>query len=141
MSTTPTAERQFLVTVPGIDSTPFAQKSGGDVTAETIKVWNGGGLIPDVLAGPAEVSEITLTRPYDRLLDAGTLAALRKGVGNTRYTINVQPTDESLIASGPLTVYPNCLLVGFTELTMDASSGAAVMFGLQFAVPSVTNAT
>jgi hypothetical protein len=138
---TPTAERQFIVTIPGIDSTPFAQKSGGDISADGIKVWNGGSLVPDVLAGPSEVDNISVTRPYDRILDADTLATLRAAVGKVRYTINVQPTDENLIASGPLTVYPNCLLVGFTELTMDASSGSAVTFGLSFLVPTVTNAT
>jgi len=33
------------------------------------------------------------------------------------------------------------LLVGFTELNVDAGSGTATTFSLQFAVPSVTNAT
>lgn len=131
------AQRQFLVKVGGIDEL-YASKSGGNISADTNKVYDGGSDVPDVLAGPAEADNITVSRPYDLARDEPVLKRLRKQVGKWRTTISVTPTDGDLIAIGSPQVYPSALLVGLTEPETDASSGDASTYELEFAVGAFT---
>lgn len=131
------AQRQFLVTVDGI-LTPFAQKSGGEVTSDATKVWDGGSTTPDVIAAPAEVGDLTLTRPYDPLRDQEILNRLLTLVGQWRTTISVQPAESDLRAARVKPrVYPQALLIGVREPEVDASSGDAADYELTFAVGSI----
>lgn len=131
------AQRQFLVTVDGI-TTPFAQKSGGEITSDATKVWDGGSTTPDVIAAPAEVGDLTLTRPYDPLRDQEVLNRLILLVGQWRTTISIQPAESNLVASRVKPrVYPNALLTGVREPEVDASSGDAADYELTFAVGGI----
>jgi hypothetical protein len=131
------AQRQFLVTVDGI-TTPFAQKSGGEVTADATKVWDGGSTKPDVIAAPAEVGDLTLTRPYDPLRDQEVLNRLILLVGQWRTTISIQPAESNLVAAHvKARVYPEALLIGVREPEVDASSGDAADYELTFAVGGI----
>mgnify|MGYP000123693160 CR=1 FL=1 len=127
------AQRQFLIKVAGIDGY-FATKSGGDISSDTNKVYDGGSDTPDVLAGPAEADNITVSRSFDLQRDAPVLARLRQLVGRWTTTVSVTPTDRDLIAVGAPQVYPDALLVGLTEPETDASSGDAAEFELEFAI-------
>lgn len=137
---TKAANRQFLIRIDGIQgSWPYwATKSGGEVTADSNKVYDGGTLIADVLASPAEVGDLTIARPYDPDRDHDLCTQLIKLVGQWRTTISVQPTygDLSAAAVKPR-VYTNCLLTGVREPEPDASSGDASDYELTFAVGSV----
>lgn len=130
------AQRQFIVTVSGIAGT-FASKQGGNISAEASKVYDGGSLTPDVLAGPAEVENITVTRAYEYSRDAALLAKLRPKVGTLLTTITVTPTDANLVTLGSPTIYPDALLIGLTEPETDASSGESSPYSLEFLVPRV----
>lgn len=130
------AQRQGLVKVSGIDGY-FMTKSGGNLSADTTKVYDGGSLTPDVLSSPAEADNVTVSRAYDDARDGNTLKRLRQQVGRLRTTVSVTPTNEDLVAIGEPTVYPNALLVGLTDLEVDASSGDAQTFELEFAVGTV----
>lgn len=131
------AQRQFVVTVDGI-TTPFAQKSGAEVTSDATKVWDGGSTTPDVIAAPAEVGDLTLTRPYDPLRDQDVLNRLILLVGQWRTTISIQPAESNLVAARVKPrVYPNALLIGVREPEVDASSGDAADFELTFAIGAV----
>lgn len=130
------AQRQFLVKVAGIEGY-FATKSGGDITAETSKVYDGGSDTPDVLAGPAEVDDISCSRSYDLQRDEPILRQLRRQVGRFSTTVSVTPTDRDLIAVGQPVVYPDALLTGVVEPETDASSGDAAEFELTFSVGKV----
>ncbi|NUT90863.1 MAG: hypothetical protein HOY78_02420 [Saccharothrix sp.] len=131
------AQRQFLWSVAGI-STPFAQKSGGEVTSDATKVWDGGSITPDVIAAPAEVGDVTLTRPYDPERDQPVLDRLIGLVGQWRTTISGQPlTGDMSSARVKPRVYPNALLVGVREPEHDAGSGDGADYELTFAVGSV----
>lgn len=127
------AQRQFLVKVAGIEGY-FATKSGGSISADTNKVYDGGADTPDVLAGPAEADNITVSRAYDYNRDEVVLKRLRKQVGKWMTTISSTPTDRDLIAIAPPNVYPEALLVGITEPDTDASSGDAATYELEFAI-------
>lgn len=131
------AQRQFLWTVAGI-ATPFAQKSGGEVTSDATKVWDGGAVVPDVIAAPAEVGDVTLTRPYDPERDQPVLDRLITLVGQWRTTISGQPLSGDMRAARTKPrVYPDALLIGVREPESDASSGDAADYELTFAVGSV----
>lgn len=126
------AQRQYLVKVSGIEGY-FATFSGGNVTADTNKVYDGGNPVPEVLAGPAEADNITVGRPYDTNRDADIVATLRRQVGLFAATVSVQPTDRNYNAIGKPRVYPDALLVGLTEPDYDATSGDAATIELEFA--------
>lgn len=130
------AQRQFLVKVSGIDGF-FSTKSGGDISADANKVYDGGSLTPDVVAAPAEVDNITVGRPYDPNRDAALLKRYRALVGRWATTVSVTPTDRDLVAVADPVVYDNALLVGITDVEADASSGDAATFELEFAVGGV----
>lgn len=128
--------RQWIVGVSGIDG-KFSNKSGGSISSETNKVYDGGKLIPDVLSGPSEVENITVSRPYDSSRDYALLKQLRAKVGTFTATISVTPADRNLKTTAAPIVYSGCLLVGITEPDADAASGDASTFELEFAVSSV----
>lgn len=130
------AQRQFLVNVNGLQDT-FAQKSGGDITAEANKVYDGGSLTPDIIAGPQDISNISVSRAYDYQRDGALLKWLRARVGNWRTSLTVTPANENLVALGNPAIYPDCLLIGLTEPEMDAGSGDGATYSLEFLVPRV----
>lgn len=131
------SQRQFLWNVDGISS-PFAQKTGGEVTSDATKVWDGGAVTADVIAAPAEVGDVTLTRPYDPERDQPIIDRLLTLVGQWRTTISGQPlTGDMRAARVKPRVYPGALLIGVREPETDAGSGDAADYELTFAVPSV----
>jgi hypothetical protein len=127
------AQRQYLVRISGIEGY-WATFSGGNITADTNKVYDGGNPVPEVLAGPSEADNITVGRPYDTNRDATMLENLRRRVGVFTATISVQPTDRNYNVIGKPRVFPNALLVSLTEPEYDATSGDAAQVELEFAV-------
>lgn len=132
------AQRQFLWTVTGING-PFAQKTGGEVTSDATKVWDGGATQPDVIAAPPEVGDITLTRPYDPERDQPILDRLITMVGQFRTTVSGQPLggDMRAIRGVKPRVYPQALLTGVREPEADAESGDKADYELTFAVGGI----
>lgn len=127
------AARQGLVTVEAVPGL-WATKSGGNVSADTTPVWDGGAESPEMMASPASADNVTVSRPFDDLRDLPELARLRRLVGRLRTTITVQPTDGDLFPIGEPTVYPDALLVTLTEPEVDASSGDPQTIELEFAI-------
>lgn len=135
------ANRQFLVHVDGIpgERKYWATKSGGEVTASSNKVWDGGSLVPGVLASPAEVGDVVVARPFDPDLDHELATQLLRRVGQWRTVISVQPTYGDLGAARVKPrVYTDALLTGVREPEPDASSGDAADWELTFTVGSVS---
>jgi hypothetical protein len=127
------SQRQFLVKVAGIEGY-FMTKSGGNISADTSKVYDGGKIDPEVIASPAEADDVSVSRGFDPYRDGPILADLRRRVGRFRATVSATPTDEDLVAIGEATVYPEALLTGLNEPEHDASSGDAATFELTFAI-------
>lgn len=130
------AQRQFLVSVSGIDGY-FATFSGGNVSAETADVFDGGSSTPEKVASPGRTEDITVSRPYDPERDQPVINRLRRRVGKVRVTLTKQPTTADFVPVGPPNVYSNCLLTGVSEPEVDASSGDPTGFELTFAYESV----
>lgn len=128
----PNAQREFLVTVSGIEGY-WARKEGGATTADATKAWDGGSLRPSVLTAPAETDDVTLTRPFRVERDAAVVARLKRIVGRSAHTITVVPTDRDLVPAGPPEVYTG-VLRSVTGPPVDASSGDASTVELVFAI-------
>lgn len=126
------SQRQFLCSVDGLPDY-YATMSGGEVTAETTKVWDGGAARPDILAGPSETSNLVLTRPYDPERDQPLIDRLQKLVGKWATTVTKQPTDADFTGIGSPTTYPESMLVRVTPPESDASSADASTYELEFA--------
>lgn len=133
------AARQFLVTIEAFPNTRFSGKSGGEVTSETSKVYDGGSTVPHVLTSPPDIGDITITGNYDPDLDQETLLAAITMVGQLVTTVTVIPLygDMSRTGAKPF-VYSDCTLTGVTPPEHDAGSGDAATFELTFAAASVS---
>lgn len=132
------AQRQFLVTLSGIDG-KWMTKSGGEIQSDSNKIYDGGSLVPSIVTSPAEVGNITVSRAYDQARDEPILANLRTKVGRYSTTITVQPTDADLVAVGKASVYAGAVLVRVGEPDFDSSSGDIANIELEFATVSVAN--
>lgn len=130
------SKRQFLVKVAGIEGY-FMTKTGGNITAEVNKVYDGGSKTPDVISSPPQADDVVLTRGYDPYRDGPILTQLRGQVGKYRSTVSVTPTDEDLVAiADDASVYPDALLTGLDDSEVDAGSGDAATYQLTFSIGS-----
>lgn len=129
----PASQQAWLVNVSGIPGY-WQSKSGGEKSSETTKDYDGGSLEPEVLASPAEIDNITVSRSYKPSRDYEALRVASSRVGRWRTTVSITPTDEDLIANGPPRTYPNALLVRCSEPEVDRSSGDPATWELEFAV-------
>lgn len=125
------AQRHFLVAISNIAGT-WSRKSGGEITAETTKVWDGGRRRPDVIAAPSIAGNITVGRPWDPARDAELARRLKQQVGSRYSTISITPTDVNMVALRNAEVYPDALLIRVTTPDVDASSGDAAELELEF---------
>lgn len=127
------SQRHFLVRAEGIPGL-FSTKTGGEITSNATKNYDGGSTRPDVLTSPPEVGDITIGRGYDHERDAGIVRLLRNSVGTYQTTVSVTPTNRDMEALDDAETYPNATLVGFTPGDVDASSGEISSFALTFAI-------
>lgn len=132
-----TVQSDFLVKVAGIDGY-FATKSGGDVTAATTDVYEGGQKQPSKLAGRAVTANVTVERPYHAASQAATIAWLVPMVGRWRTTVSVTALDENDQPVGDPQVYSNALLVRVNPPDADVSSNRESRWALEFAVQTLT---
>jgi hypothetical protein len=130
------SQRQFLVSVGDISGF-FMTKTGGGITADVTKAYDGGDPDPDLIAAPRDVENVTVSRVFDPIRDGELLVNLRQLVGVLTTTVTVTATDNNYVVIGEPTVYSPALLVGLTEPEVDASSGDAATYELEFAVSSV----
>lgn len=131
------AQRQVYASVSGIDGN-FSQFSGGEISSNAEKIYDGGSITPTLLSGARDVGNITLVRPVDLDRDPGILANLRDLVGKQTFTVTVFVCDADL---QPIStrVYNDALLIGMNEPEGDAASGAPASMSLVFSVGGVTS--
>lgn len=133
------SQRQFSVSVSGLDGY-FMTKGGGDLAADSNKIYPGGSKIPVIITGISEVDNITVGRAFDATRDRPMLKTLRPLVGTYTTTITMVDTDPDFNASqGSIITYSNAVLVGITEPEYDSASGDPAMIELEFAIPSVAS--
>jgi hypothetical protein len=125
-------KRLFLVTVVGIPGT-WRTSSGGGLTAEVTKDFDGGSNIPDVLGGLPEAEDLEISRTFDPVRDLPIMATLRTQVGRGVFTVTKQATDANFVKVGKPLTYAGCVLTGMTDPESDASSSDVAEFSLTFA--------
>lgn len=133
---TKAAQRQFLIKVNGVDAL-FSTKTGGRKSSDVSKVYDGGSLTPDVLAGPAQVEDITVGRPYDPYRDGPLIQRLARLVGSWRTSLVITPTDADLVPVGRGRTFFG-LLTGLSEPEGDAGSNDPATLELTFSISSDT---
>ena len=138
------SQRQFTVSITGGSggiATPgvWMTKGGGDLAADSNKIYPGGQKVPVIITGISEVDNITVGRAFETDRDRPMLKALRAAVGTFTATITMTDTDADFVSSQNNVVYSNSVLVGITEPEYDSASGDPAMIELEFAIPSVTS--
>ncbi len=142
--TTPSyiSQRQFLVTLSadsGFTQIPdnWMTKSGGNVTADSVKVYPGGSKDPVILTGIPEHDNITVSRAYDTTVDGEMLKTLREEVGSWRGSMTIVETNPDWVAINK-TTYPVCVLVGINVPEYESTSSDPATIQLEFAVTKGT---
>jgi len=115
------SKRHYIVTIEGIPGT-WRTFSGGGGEAEITLDYDGGADKPDMIGGVPEYADIEVVRTVDPVTDASWLEPLKRGIAKETRTITQQPTDANLVAIGKPTVFPACLLRGYSEVETDAGS-------------------
>lgn len=123
---------QFIVSVVGIPGN-WSQSTGGSLTAEVTKDYDGGSTVPDMIGGLPSADDIELTRAFDPVRDLPLMAKLRKQVGRGRYTVTKQATDANFAKVGKPLTYANCVLLGINDPESDAGSSDVAQIVLKFA--------
>ena len=133
------SQRQFLVECSHEDIEGyFMQKSGGNKSADSNKIYGGGSSTPAIITGIADVENVTIGRAFDATRDTAMLKTIRDQVGVLVTDIIVAEVDADLkpVAGGTIT-YSDRVLVGISEPEYESSSGDAAAVQLEFAVTSV----
>lgn len=132
------AQRQFLTKVAGLEGF-WATFSGGEVSVEHTRQFDGGALTPDLLTGNPSISDITVSRGFDVTRDGPIRSTLARSLAQGRAfktTITRTPTDEDYTPTGVPEVY-EVQLKSVTPSDADANSADAARIQLVFSTRSV----
>lgn len=128
-----TSQRHSLIVVAGLTGY-WARKTGGNVTGEVTKSYDGGSDVPELLPGFANHENVTVGRDYDPYRDGPIVRRLRPVVMRWRTTVSEQDTDVDLVPVGQPTVWPRALLLELHPPETDAASNTPKRLELVFAV-------
>jgi hypothetical protein len=123
-------KRQFVVNVSGIPGT-WRQSTGGGMTSEVTKDYDGGALYPTVLGSLPEAEDIVLTRTFEPDRDLPIIEGMRNMVGRGFYTITKTATDANLVRIGKPLTYRG-VLKAVSHPESDANSSDVSDFVLTF---------
>lgn len=125
------AQRHSLVVVHGIPIT-WRSMSGGGVSGEYSRDYDGGSDHADFIPGVPEPEDIEITCTVAPRRDLEWMRQVKALVLKGRFTITRQWTDAAWDPIGDPETYPDCLLIGYTNPEVGQSSDAAE-FTLTFA--------
>lgn len=125
------SQRHSLVTVQGIDIV-WRSMSGGGVSSDYSRDYDGGSDTPDFIPGIPEPEDIEVTTTVAPKRDLEWMRQVKALVGRGRFTITRQWTDANWDVIGDPETYPNCLLIGYSNPEVGQNSDAAE-FTLTFA--------
>jgi hypothetical protein len=127
------AQFQFLITVEGWDGY-FVSRTGGDNQANIQAVYDGGSLVPDLVAGRPRPTNVVVTRVWDPERDGPIHHDYGNRVGRWTTNITIQPTDADLTPVGEARTYPGAKLARMGEPPADAQSDDPSRWEAEFAV-------
>jgi len=131
--------KQGLITVGAIPGRTFSVKTGGVKKAEMAKWRNGGSTELNVIAGPPETDDVTLTNGYDPEVDGPLLKNLLNQVGILRTNISQAALygDMTRVNGAPPIVYTDAVLSSVKVPEVDANSNDVQTYELVFSVGNV----
>lgn len=134
---TPSAvsQRQFLVSIQGMQGYWAARSSGG-LQAATTKEFDGGSKVPYVLTAPPLVEDLTVSRPFVPGRDDNLLTNLLTQVGSLQTTISQVPTDPNFAVNGGGVTWTG-ILSTVTPPDMNSNSNDGAMLTLVFTCTAV----
>lgn len=109
---TAVAQNQCIITVEGLEVTWHTMTGGGRSVAFE---WDYSCTPPSILAGTVVADPIVLTTTVSLYRDLAWIRAVKRYVGHRTFTITRQWTDVNWDPVGEPEVYPDCLLVGYTN--------------------------
>jgi hypothetical protein len=131
------SQYQFLISVAGWPGY-FVSRTGGDTQANVQKVYDGGSLHPDLVAGRPVTNNVVGMRHFDTTRDGPIRKRYLPLVGQWRTTVTVQPCDANLVPTGDPDVYAGALLSRLGAPGANAQSDDPSEYEVEFTVASVT---
>lgn len=136
MANEKSSQSAFLITVAGIPGT-FARKSGGNPTGQVTKDRDGGAIKPDVMPGPVDYGDLTVSRTYRSARDSAVAKRLLQLVNQLTTTVRSQDlTPAKVVIPGTAITYTG-LLTGVSFPDSDANNNAAADLSLTFSISDV----
>lgn len=111
----------------------FTSKTGGELQREVGQQHSGGMEPPENIKGPQTVGQVTLTKPYDPILDATFEALVTRalnGVVDVDQDLICQPVDSRGIPNGKADTYKDCTFVSLRKPDVNKGSSEAAMLEL-----------
>lgn len=118
------SQRHSLVVVQGIPIL-WRSMSGGGVSGDYSRDYDGGSDTADFIPGYAEAEDIEVTTTVAPRRDLEWIRKVKAQVMKGRFTITRQWTDANWDPVGEPETYPNCLLTGYSNPEVSASSDPA----------------
>lgn len=115
----------------------FTNVSGGDLTMDGQKVYSGGARFPRNINGPANVTDVTVTKPAEDIVDApirAWAAAFARGVVVPLTLVVQRITPAGLPAPGaPVRTYLRCAFRTIAAPPMERGSANAAILSITIA--------
>ena len=118
------SQRHSLVVVHGINIL-WRSMSGGGVSGDYTRDYDGGSDRADFIPGYAEAEDIEVTCTVAPRRDLEWMRRVKAQVLKGRFTITRQWTDANWDPIGDPETYPDCLLTGYTNPEVSASADPA----------------
>lgn len=134
--TVKSSQSGFLITVGGVPGT-FARKSGGAATGTVTKDRDGGAIKPDILPGPVDYSDLTVSRAWVSSRDNALARKLLQQVNQFQTTIRSQDLTPAKVAIPGTAITYTGLLTGVTTPDVDANGNGPADFTLTFSIMDV----
>lgn len=123
-------EHNFICYFVELPLVRFTSKTGGELQREVTQQHAGGMSAPENIRGPQTVGQVTLTKPYDFILDKALrlfFQAAIGGIGDADLTLVCQPVTSEGIPRGPAQTYMNCTCVSIKFPDVNKGSSEAAM--------------
>ena len=110
----------------------FNTKEGGEIQTETTQQHPGGSGPPVTVDGPTTVTPITVTKPYDPIVDKPLviLAKARSRGVKRLLTLLDDSVDAAGVLSGDKLVYMECTITSFVPPATSKGSAEAGMISI-----------
>lgn len=123
------AQHQYICYFSEFPASKFTQVSGGEAQNDVSQQFPGGQQAPQNIVGPTTVSQVSLQKPYDHVVDQPLdqwAAAWDRGV-HQELTLIKQPVNSEGVPAGKATTFIGCAKQSYKEPDLETGSSEAAM--------------